>query len=143
MRWVTRSGPHVDRMACAWLIRRCVDPDAQFAFVTDPDAAPAGMTPFDMRGAELSHHGQDCTFETILARYQLEDPVLDELAALVHEADLGDDRFFAPAAPGLDLVTRGLSLVCGDDEALAVGMRIFDGLYEQSRQKLLRNSPAT
>ena len=143
MRWVTRSGPHVDRMACAWLIRRCVDPDAQFDFVTDPDAAPAGMTPFDMRGAELSHHGQDCTFETILARYQLEDPVLDELAALVHEADLGDDRFFAPAAPGLDLVTRGLSLVCGDDEALAVGMWIFDGLYEQSRQKLLRNSPAT
>ncbi len=143
MRWVTRSGPHVDRMACAWLIRRCVDPDAQFAFVTDPDAAPAGMTPFDMRGAELSHHGQDCTFETILARYQLEDPVLDELAALVHEADLADDRFFAPGAPGLDLVTRGLSLVCGDDEALAVGMRVFDGLYEQSRQKLLRNSPAT
>jgi len=98
--------------------RTPADPDAQFAFVTDPDAVAAGMTPFDMRGAELSHHGQDCTFETILARYQLDDPVLDELAALVHEADLADDRFFAPAAPGLDLVTRGLSLVCDDDEAL-------------------------
>jgi len=143
VRWVTRSGPHVDRMACAWLIVRCVDPEAQFSFVTDPEHLPPGATPFDMRGAEISHHGEDCTFETILARYGLHDPVLDEIAALVHEADLADDRFFAPAAPGLDLITRGLSLVCDDQEALRTGMRIFDGLYEHSRRKLLRNSPAT
>lgn len=136
MRWVTRSGPHVDRMACAWLIRRCVDPDAQFCFVSDPGEVPHDATPFDMRGAELSHHGEDCTFETILVRYALDDPVLHVIAALVHEV-------YAPAALGLDLVTRGVSLVCDDAEALRVGARIFDGLYEQSRQQLLRGSPAT
>jgi len=97
---------------------------------------------FDMRGAELSHHGEDCTFETILARYGLTDPGLHELAMLVHEADLADAQFYAPAAVGLDLVTRGLSLVCGDQEALNAGGRIFDGLYEQFRQQLLSGSPA-
>jgi len=142
MKWVTRTGPHVDRMACAWLIRRCVDPDAQFSFVTEPDQAPPDATAFDMRGAQLSHHGEDCTFETILARYSLTDPVLHELAMLVHEADLADARFYAPAGVGLDLVTRGLSLVCGDQEALNAGGRIFDGLYEQFRQQLLSGSPA-
>ena len=99
-------------------------------------ATPHDATPFDMRGAELSHHGEDCTFETILVRYALDDPVLHVIAALVHEV-------YAPAALGLDLVTRGVSLVCDDAEALRVGARIFDGLYEQSRQQLLRGSPAT
>lgn len=143
MKWVTRSGPHVDRMACAWLIRRFIDPDAQFCFVTDPDDLPAEMTPFDIRGAELSHHEDDCSFETILARYELDDPVLHEIAALVHEADLADDRFYAPAAPGLDLVTRAVSMVCEDQEALQVGMTIFEGLYKHSRQKLLRRASGT
>jgi len=143
VRWVTRSGPHVDRMACAWLIRRCIDPDADFSFVTDPGDLPPDATPFDIRGAELSHHGEDCTYETMLTRYRLDDPVLHELAMLVHEADLADDRFYAPAALGLDLVTRGISLVCDNDEALTAGLRIFDGLYEQTRQQLLRGSPAT
>lgn len=143
MKWVTRSGPHVDRMACAWLIRRFIDPDAEFGFVSGPDDLPTGATPFDMRGVELSHHEDDCTFETMLARYQLDDPVLHEIAALVHEADLADDRFYAPGAPGLDLVTRAVSLVCDDHEALRVGMTIFEGLYEHSRQKLLRRPSGT
>ena len=143
MRWVTRTGPHVDRMACAWLIQRCLDPQAEFLFVTDPDFLPADATPFDMRGVELSHHGEDCTFETILRRHDLDDPVLHEIAALVHEADLADDRFYAPAALGLDQVTRGLSLVCDDQEALRIGIRLFDGLYEYTRQTLLRHAPGT
>jgi hypothetical protein len=127
-------------MACAWLIRRFVDHDAVFCFVTDPDDLPVGATPFDMRGVELSHHEDDCTFETMLARYRLDDPVLHEIAALVHEADVADDRFYAPAAPGLDLVTRAVSVVCDDHEALRVGMTIFEGLYEHSRRKLLRRT---
>jgi hypothetical protein len=143
MRWVTRSGPHVDRMASAWLIRRFVDPKAEFCFTADPDDLPTGATPFDMRGVELSHQGENCTFETIMERYGLADPALDEIAVLVHEADLADDRFYAPAAPGLDLVTRGISLVCDDQEALRVGMQIFEGLYAHSRQKLLRRSAGT
>ena len=137
MRWATRTGPHVDRMACAWLIRGWVDPAAEFVFVDGPDDVPADATAYDMRGADLSHQGEDCSFETILRRYHLDDPVLHELAELVHEADLADDRFYAPAAPGLDLVTRGLSSVCDDAEALRLGMRLFDGLYEQTRRRLL------
>ena len=138
MRWVTRSGPHVDRMASAWLIRRFIDAQAEFFFTTDPDDLPAGAIPFDMRGAELSHRGENCTFETLLERYELTDPALDEIAALVHEADIGDDRYLAPAAPGLDLITRAISLVCDDDEALRVGMTVFEGLYEHTRGQLLR-----
>src|SRR5215213_7807109 len=83
MRWATRRGVHIDRAACAWLIRRFVDPAAEFVLVGDPSEVPAGSTPFDMRGVELSHHGPDCTFETILRRYELADPVLWKLAEAV------------------------------------------------------------
>ena len=76
MRWATRSGPHVDRTACAWLIRRFIDADAEFVFVDDPDDVPADATPFDMRGVELGHHDGECSFEAVLRRYELTDPVL-------------------------------------------------------------------
>ena len=92
--------------------------------------------PFDMRGADLSHHGGDCTFETILRRYDLTDPVLWELAALVHEADLDDARYDEPAAAGLDAICRGLSLVLDDNRNLEVSGAIFDGLYEHRRRRL-------
>jgi hypothetical protein len=137
VRWATRAGVHVDRAACAWLLRRFIDPDAEFLFVTDPDEIPADATPFDMRGAELSHHGGDCTFETILRRYDLQDPVLWDLARIVHEADLADDRYDAPEAPGLDVLLRGLSMVRGDAEVLALTGPLFDGLYEHRRRALL------
>src|SRR5690349_13346722 len=110
MKWATRAGVHVDRAACAWLIRRHIDPQAQFVFVADPADVPAGATPFDMRGVELGHHGSDCKFETILHRYDRTDPVLWKLAELVHEADLDDERYHAPEAAGLDVVLRGLSM---------------------------------
>ena len=80
MKWATRAGVHIDRAACSWLIRRFLDPDAEFVFVADPAEVPAGATPFDMRGVELGHHGDDCTFETILRRYDLTDPVLWKIA---------------------------------------------------------------
>jgi hypothetical protein len=137
MRWATRRHCHVDRAACAWLIRRFVDPDAEFVFVDDPDEVPAGATPFDMRGAELSHHGGDCSFETFLNCYELADPVLWEIAKIVHEADLADDRYDAPEAPGLDVLLRGLSMVRGDDELLALSGPLFDGLYEYRKGALL------
>ena len=133
MKWATRTGCHIDRAACAWLIRRFVDPEAEFVFVDDPDDVPADATPFDMRGARLSHRNGDCTFETILRDHGLEDPVLWELARVVHEADVADDRYDAPEAPGLDAVLRGLSLVADDHEVLVVAARLFDGLYELRR----------
>ena len=141
MRWATRPNCHVDRVACAWLIRRFVDPEAEFVFVDDPLDVPADATPFDMRGVELGHQGGDCSFETILRRHDLTDPVLWQLAAIVHEADLEDDRFDAPEARGLDVVLRGLSMTLADEEILNVTGPLFDGLYEYQRRATLLGRP--
>ena len=135
--WATRRGCHVDRAACAWLIRRFIDPQAQFVFVDDLEEVPADATPFDMRGVELSHHGGDCTFETLLRHFELADPVLWEIAKVVHEADLADERYDVPEAAGVDVLLRGLSLVSDDDELIALSGRLFDGLYEYRRRALL------
>jgi len=137
MRWATRAGCHVDRAACGWLIRRFIDPDSAFVFVDDPDEVPEDATAFDMPGAELSHHGGDCTFETMLHRYNLDDPVLWELGRAVHEADLADESFDVPEAAGLDIICRGLSMVLRDQEVLAVTGPMFDGLYEFRRRALM------
>ena len=137
MRWATRAGVHIDRAACAWLIRRFLDADAQFVFVTDPDDVPADATPFDMRGVDLGHHGGDCTFETILRRHELSDPVLWRIAEVVHEADLDDERYDAPEAAGLDVLLRGLSMIRDDGRVLTLTGPLFDALYEYWRRELL------
>jgi hypothetical protein len=137
VRWATRASVHVDRAACAWLIRRFIDDAAVFVFVDDPDEIPDDATPFDIRGVDLSHHGGDCSFETTLRRYDLGDPVLWDIARIVHEADLSDDRFDAPEAPGLDVFCRGLSMVAGDQQVLEVTRVMFDGLYEHRRRAML------
>ena len=138
MKWATRAGVHIDRAACAWLIRRFLDPEAVFLFVADPAEVPVDATAFDMRGAELGHHGGDCSFETILRRHDLTDPVLWQIAQIVHEADLADERFDAPAAAGLNIVLRGLSMTSTDEQTLAVSGPVFDGLYEYHRRLLLQ-----
>lgn len=137
MRWATRSHCHIDRAACAWLIRRFIDSEAEFVFVDDPTDVPADTTPFDMRGVELGHHGGDCSFETILRRYDLGDPVLWQLGKIVHEADLGDERYDAPEAPGLDMLLRGLSMTQEDEQLLAITAPLFDALYEYHRRAIL------
>jgi hypothetical protein len=137
VRWATRAGCHIDRAASAWLIRRFIDPQAEYLFVEDPDEIPESATPFDIRGADLSHHGKDCTFETILKRHGLDDPVLWDLARIVHEADLADDRYDAPEAPGLDALLRGLSMIRNDEEVLEITGPLFDGLYEYRKQATL------
>lgn len=137
MRWATRRGVHIDRAACAWLIRRHLDPDAVFVFVDDPAEVPADATAFDMRGVTLGHHGGDCSFETVLRHHQLDDPMLWRLAQIVHEADLADDRYDAPEAAGLDAVLRGLSMMYDDHQVLAATGPLFDGLYEYLRRGLL------
>jgi len=137
MRWATRAHCHVDRAACAWLIRRFIDETAEFVFVDDPDSVPADATPFDMRGVELSHHGGECSFEAFLRRYELDDPILWDIARIVHEADLQDDRHDVPEAPGLDVLLRGLSMVRDDLEVLSLTGPLFDGLYEYRKRALL------
>jgi hypothetical protein len=128
---------HIDRAACAWLIRRFLDPEAEFLFVTGPDQVPPDAVPFDMRGVEFGHQGGDCSFETILRRRELTDPVLWQIAQIVHEADLDDQRFDAPEAAGLDVVLRGLSMTGSDEATLVVSGPVFDGLYEFHRRRLL------
>ena len=134
MKWATRAGIHIDRAACARLIRRALDPTAEFVFVNDPADVPVDATPFDMRGVELGHHNGDCSFETILRRYQLDDPVLWRIAEIIHEADLDDERYDAPEAPGLDVALRGLSMIGDDEHTLTITKPVFDGLYEYYRR---------
>lgn len=143
MKWATRAGVHVDRTACAWLIRRFIDKHAEFVFVHDPDEVPSDATPFDMRGVELSHRGGQCTFETMLATYELEDPALRDIARIVHEADLDDERFDAPEARGLDVILRGLSMIAeSDEQMLDLSGPIYDGLYEHRRRaRMLGREP--
>jgi len=130
MTWATRRRLHVDRTASAWLIRRFIDRHARFVFVDDPDEIPEDAIPFDVRGAELSHHDGRCSFETIVDRYRLDDPALHAIARIVHEADIGDERYDAPEAAGLDVVMRGLAnAAMDDDELLRLTDRLFDGLY--------------
>jgi hypothetical protein len=120
-----------------------MDPDADFVFVDDPAEVPEGAIPFDMRGADLSHHGDDCTFETMLRRHDLDDPVLWDVARIVHEADLADDKYDALEAPGLDVLLRGLSMVRTDEDVLAISGPLFDGLYEyRSRAIQLGREPS-
>ena len=140
MKWATRPGCHVDRAACAWVLRRFIDPDATFVFIDDIDKVPPDTTAFDMPGAQLSHHAGDCSFETILRHFRVEDPVLWDLAQMVHEADLSDDRFDEPAAEGLDVICRGLTLTADDDRVLEVTAVIFDGLYEHRRRTLVHGA---
>ena len=143
MKWATRPGVHVDRAACAWLIRRFIDPGADFVFLPDPAAIPSGVTPFDMRGAALGHHQGRCSFESLLEAFGLTaDPALEEIGHIVHEADLADERYDAPAAPGLDVLIRDLTLTSeSDHDTLAVTDRLFDGLYEHTRRQLMTGRP--
>ncbi len=142
MRWATRVGVHIDRSACAWLIRRFIDPHAEFVFVEDPDHIPDGAIGFDVRGVDLTHHSHpdgtvDCSFETILRRHDLTDPILWRMAAIVHEADIDDERYDAPEAPGLDVVLRGLSMIHDDARVIELSGPIFDAMYEYHRRALL------
>jgi hypothetical protein len=143
MKWATRAGVHVDRAACAWLIRRFADDDPQFIFIASPAEVPPGATPFDMRGAALGHHRGKCSFETALESFGLTaDPALEEIGHIVHQADLADDRYDAPAAAGLDVLIRGLTLTSASDhDTLAITDKLFDGLYEHTRRQLMTGRP--
>lgn len=131
--WVTRKGVFVDRIASAWLIRRFIDPDARFKFVPAQGYKPhEGELRFDMYRGEYGHEGDACTFETLMRRFQLEDPALTAIAEIVHDLDLKDDKFERPEASGVLAVLKGLTAEIDEDEKrLARGMPVFEGLYAQ------------
>jgi len=140
MKWVTRARPKVDRVACPWLIRRFVDPAAEFLYVP-PDAVGEvarreGAIPFDVPGAELGHQGVECSFDAIMRRYELRDPALARLALIVRGADTAA-RDLAPEAPGLEAIAEGFRLVYADDhELLERELPVYDALYAACRQRV-------
>jgi hypothetical protein len=125
--WVTRPRPHVDRLACAWLIRRFIHPDAAIRYASEPQV---DEVPFDMPNAEFSHRGSLCTFEVMLRTFGLEDAALHAVAEIVHEIDLHDGVYAHPETSGVDALLRGWQLAGMPDEAIeAHGLNLFDGLY--------------
>lgn len=128
--WFTRKRPHVDRLSSAWLIKRFIDPEARFVFVSEGEVPPDGVA-FDMAGAELSHHGEDCTFETIVKAFGIRDRAVREMAQIVHDVDLRDGKFGRLEVKGLDAVLRGLLETYQDDHALLeAGFTVFEALYK-------------
>jgi hypothetical protein len=139
MKWVTWKNIGVDRMACAWLILRHLDPQAEFSFVPMGEKPlPENGEPFDIPGERYSHHGGHCTFYAFLKEHKLNDPVLTRIAQMVDEADEIHEVTVEPAALGLDLICRGLSQISKDDfEAMERGNLIYDALYaELSRNEV-------
>lgn len=133
MKWATWEQVGVDRMACAWLITKYLDQDAEFLFVpAGQKLLPGGAEPFDIPGVRLSHHRGHCTFYTMLREYDLRDPVLQRLARVVDEADTMQDVTLEPVAAGLDVLCRGIRLISPDDQmALERGKLVYDALYAQ------------
>lgn len=132
MKWVTWEQVGVDRMACAWLIKRSIDPQAEFGFIPAGQVPPPEDEAFDIPGVRLSHHQGHCTFHTLLTVYKLTDPVLKRIARIVDEADVIQEVSVEPAAFGLDLICRGIRLTSPNDElALEHGALIYEALYAQ------------
>jgi hypothetical protein len=134
--WVTRRGVYVDRIACAWLIRRFIDPDARFKFVTHKGYKPqVGELRFDMFEAEFTHKGDCCSFEVLLDRIGLTDPALKAIAEIVHDIDLKDAKFARPETAGIARLITGVAVPGNtDEERIERGSAIFEDLYASFRE---------
>jgi hypothetical protein len=127
--WLTRPGPQIDRVGSAWLIKRFIDPQARFIFATDPARHPDAI-PYDMFEVEFSHHGEDCTFETLVKRFGIADKAVLKIAEMVHDTDLEDGKFQTTECVGLDRMLKGWAKSgLGDDELLTRGCECFEALY--------------
>jgi hypothetical protein len=126
-RWVTRPRPHVDRLACAWLIRRFIDPKAVIRYASQSES---GEVSFDMREAVFGHTGNLCTFETMVAAFDLKEPGLQTIAEIVHEIDIRDGRYARPETGGVDVILKGWLLAgLSDSELESRGIDLFEALY--------------
>lgn len=141
MKWVTWENVGVDRMACAWLIRKQIDPRATFLFIPPSrKELPEGAEPFDIPGVRLSHHRGHCSFHALLREYRIADPVLERIARLIDEADTVQEVCVEPAAAGLDVICEGLRLTSPDDEtALKRSELVYEALYA----KFAKEMPST
>jgi hypothetical protein len=147
VKWVTRKNVHVDRVACPWLIRRFVDPKAEFLFAP-PDkiqetVARDGAIPFDVQGVELGHRGEKCSFDAIIEKYKLNDPALLELAKIVRAADTNRTDI-APESIGLEAIAAGSMMIANDDhEAIEKQAYLYDALYAYCRLRLIKQKYAS
>ena len=139
MKWITRENVKVDRVACPWLIRKFVDPAAEFLFVAPEKvlaiAAKENAVPFDVPGVELGHHDGRCSFEAIIRKYNIADPAVHLLAKIVHGADVQVDLYGAPEAPGLRAIAEGFRYLGlnNDLDILAREFVVYDALYQYCR----------
>ena len=144
MRWVTRRNASVDRIACPWLIKRFIDPDAEFLYVPAAEVAEVakreGAIAYDVAGAELGHVDGRCSFESILLKYGLDEPALKRLAAIVHGADVAADTGLTPEAAGLKAIAHGFAMVHGDNDHLKIELEtpLYDALYAWCEREVAR-----
>ena len=143
MKWVTRHYVHVDRTACPWLIKRFVDPDAEFIFVPvekiEEIVKKEKAIPYDAPNVELTHQGERCSFDAIIEKYKISDPAVLELAKIVRAADT-DKMETVPEAAGLEAIMTGIGMVAKDDhEAIEKARPVYEALYTNSRLKLIRD----
>ncbi|MFN3532922.1 MAG: chromate resistance protein ChrB domain-containing protein [Candidatus Brocadia sp.] len=139
-KWITRKDIYIDRIASAWFIRRFIDPKAKFVFLAkNTDKIPNNAIPFDMYGAEFTHHGDDCTFETLIKVFNLKDPALQPIAEIVHDIDLKDNKYDRKETEGIEQIIKGLKQQQKDDnKLLEKGMEIFAILYQYYTSSMKR-----
>jgi hypothetical protein len=132
--WLTRPRPGIDRVGSAWLIRKFIDAKARFAFGMDPQKFPKAL-PYDMADVEFSHHVDDCTFETLLKRFGIEDRAVQKLGEMIHDADLEDGKFQRIECIGLNMVFEGWAKIgLNDEEILLKGAECFEALYQRLKK---------
>jgi hypothetical protein len=140
MKWVTRERPMIDRVACPWLIKRFIDPDASILYVPAADVTAVAQhedaIPVDIPGVELGHVGMECSFDAFINKYNLTDPALAELAVIVRAADT-DAKQLAPEAAGLEAIAQGFRLQFADDgDLLERELVVYDALYAYCQQRV-------
>ena len=144
MKWITRSHVHVDRVACPWLITRFIDSAAEFLFVSKSQigkvAVEMGAIPFDAPGVELGHYQSRCSFESIMEKYELNDPALLRMAKIIHAADVSSDINTDPISAGLEAIATGFSILYPNDkENLAAQFEVYDALYAWCRLQVAKS----
>lgn len=144
MKWITRQNASVDRIACPWLIKRFIDPGAEFLYVPAVEvkavAEREGAIPYDVAGVELGHVDDRCSFESIILKYGLEDPALERLAKIVHGADVSEDVGLTPEAAGLKAIAHGFAMVHGTNDHLKIQLEtpLYDALYAWCQHEVAR-----
>jgi hypothetical protein len=149
MKWITRERVKVDRVACPWLIKKFVDPKAEFLFAPADQvmsvAAREGATPYDVKDVELGHHGKECSFDAIVKKYSLDtDPAMKLLARIVNGADTDNSLWQQPEAAGLNAIAEGFRHLGfkDDHEINAAEWIVYDALYAYCREMIRRDQPA-